>query len=113
MRHRLDPVQAAFTLGTMIRWLAFNDTWLAAEWGHPSDNLGGILAVVDYLAQRAVREGKPGPNMRAVLEALIKAARHPVRLLNLFGYTGVASLVAPLEELLSRSGGGAGWMSAD
>src|SRR3954471_17636346 len=46
----LDPVQAAFNIGTMIRWLDFNDTWLAAEWGHPSDNLGSILAVADYLA---------------------------------------------------------------
>ncbi len=46
---QLDPVQAAFNIGTMIRWLDFNDTWLAAEWGHPSDNLGGILAVADWL----------------------------------------------------------------
>src|SRR5258706_4174345 len=47
---QLDPVQAAFNLGTMIRWLDFNDTWLAAEWGHPSDNLGGILATADWLS---------------------------------------------------------------
>src|SRR5580658_6508815 len=47
----LDPVQAAFNIGAMIRWLDFNDTWLAAEWGHPSDNLGGILAVADYRAR--------------------------------------------------------------
>ena len=47
--HELDPVQAAFNIGAMVRWLDFNDTWLAAEWGHPSDNLGGILAVADYL----------------------------------------------------------------
>ncbi len=45
--YELDPVQAAFNIGAMIRWLDFNDTWLAAEWGHPSDNLGGILAVAD------------------------------------------------------------------
>ena len=54
----LDPVQAAFNIGTMIRWLDFNDTWLAAEWGHPSDNLGGILAVADYLSRKAIAEGK-------------------------------------------------------
>lgn len=68
-RHELDPVQAAFCLGTMVRWLDFNDTWLAAEWGHPSDNLGAILAVADY---RARREGQT-PTMRGVLEAMIKA----------------------------------------
>jgi len=55
----LDPVQAAFNIGAMIRWLDFNDTWLAAEWGHPSDNLGGILAVADYLARQAVMSGRP------------------------------------------------------
>ena len=48
---QLDPVQAAFNIGAMIRWLDFNDTWLAAEWGHPSDNLGGILAVADWLSR--------------------------------------------------------------
>src|ERR1700728_2364299 len=50
---QLDPVQAAFNIGAMIRWLDFNDTWLAAEWGHPSDNLGGILAVADWLSRSA------------------------------------------------------------
>ncbi len=69
----LDPVQAAFCLGAMVRWLDFNDTWLAAEWGHPSDNLGGILAVADYLGRQAVREGRAPLTMRSVLEALIKA----------------------------------------
>ena len=54
--HELDPVQAAFNLGAMIRWLDFNDTWLAAEWGHPSDNLGGILAVADYLDRGGQRK---------------------------------------------------------
>ena len=49
--YKLDPVQAAFNIGTMIRWLDYNDTWLAAEWGHPSDNLGGILAVAEYIDQ--------------------------------------------------------------
>jgi 2-methylcitrate dehydratase len=53
--YQLDPVTAAFSIGTMIRWLDFNDTWLAAEWGHPSDNLGGILAVADWLSRRARR----------------------------------------------------------
>ncbi len=72
-RCELDPVQAAFCIGAMIRWLDFNDTWLAAEWGHPSDNLGGILAVADYLARLAVREGRTAAPMRRVLEAMIKA----------------------------------------
>jgi 2-methylcitrate dehydratase len=71
--YELDPVQAAFCVGAMVRWLDFNDTWLAAEWGHPSDNLGGILAVADYLGRRAAREGGNRPTVRAVLEAMIKA----------------------------------------
>src|SRR5471030_2619664 len=54
----LDPVQAAFSIGTMVRWLDFNDTWLAAEWGHPSDTLGGILAVADYVSQIQESKGK-------------------------------------------------------
>src|ERR1700726_1734903 len=65
---QLDPVQAAFNIGAMIRWLDFNDTWLAAEWGHPSDNLGGILAVADYLS----RSGK-ALTVRDVLTGMIKA----------------------------------------
>src|ERR687892_2388760 len=65
---QLDPVQAAFNLGAMIRWLDFNDTWLAAEWGHPSDNLGGILATADWLS----RNGQ-SITMRDVLTATIKA----------------------------------------
>ncbi len=69
----LDPVQAAFNIGAMIRWLDFNDTWLAAEWGHPSDNLGGILAIADWLARGARAEGKAPPRMRDVLTAMIKA----------------------------------------
>ena len=68
----LDPVQAAFNLGAMIRWLDFNDTWLAAEWGHPSDNLGGILAVADWLS-RSASPGRPPLTMRDVLTAMIKA----------------------------------------
>ena len=69
----LDPVQAAFNIGAMIRWLDFNDTWLAAEWGHPSDSLGGILAVADYLARKAIMEGKTPPKVRDVLTGMIKA----------------------------------------
>ena len=56
--YELDPVQAAFNIGAMVRWLDFNDTWLAAEWGHPSDNLGAILAVADYQSRKAIREGR-------------------------------------------------------
>jgi 2-methylcitrate dehydratase len=70
---QLDPVQAAFNIGAMIRWLDFNDTWLAAEWGHPSDNLGGILAVADWLSRNAVAGGKRPLVIRDVLTAMIKA----------------------------------------
>ncbi|WP_454673325.1 bifunctional 2-methylcitrate dehydratase/aconitate hydratase [Achromobacter pestifer] len=70
---QLDPVQAAFNIGTIIRWLDFNDTWLAAEWGHPSDNLGGILATADWLSRTAVAAGKPPLTMRDVLTGMIKA----------------------------------------
>lgn len=71
--HELDPVQAAFNIGTMIRWLDFNDTWLAAEWGHPSDNLGAILAVADYVSRKNLKEGKAAISMHEVLTAMIKA----------------------------------------
>ncbi|XEC93787.1 bifunctional 2-methylcitrate dehydratase/aconitate hydratase [Paenibacillus tarimensis] len=71
--YRLDPVTAAFNIGCMIRWLDYNDTWLAAEWGHPSDNLGGILAAADYVSRRNVSQGKPPLQMRDVLTAMIKA----------------------------------------
>ena len=70
---QLDPVQAAFNIGAIIRWLDFNDTWLAAEWGHPSDNLGGILATADWLSRTAVAAGKAPLTMKTVLEAMIKA----------------------------------------
>jgi 2-methylcitrate dehydratase len=70
---QLDPVQAAFNIGAMIRWLDFNDTWLAAEWGHPSDNLGGILATADWLSRNALAGGKKPLLMRDVLTAMIKA----------------------------------------
>jgi 2-methylcitrate dehydratase len=69
----LDPVMAAFNIGAMVRWLDFNDTWLAAEWGHPSDNLGGILAVADYLARKDAAQGKKVMTVRNVLTAMIKA----------------------------------------
>jgi 2-methylcitrate dehydratase len=67
--HELDPVQAAFNIGALIRWLDFNDTWLAAEWGHPSDNLGAILATADYVGRRHDRS----PTLATVLTAMIKA----------------------------------------
>ena len=71
--YELDPVLAAFNIGAMNRWLDFNDTWLAAEWGHPSDNLGGILATADYLARQARARGEEPPTMLDVLTAAIKA----------------------------------------
>ncbi len=71
--YQLDPVQAAFTLGAMIRWLDFNDTWLAAEWGHPSDNLGGILATADWISRNNVAAGREPLRVRDVLTAMIKA----------------------------------------
>jgi 2-methylcitrate dehydratase len=71
--YQLDPVQAAFNIGAMIRWLDFNDTWLAAEWGHPSDNLGGILATADWLSRTAVAGGKPPLTMQDVLAGMVKA----------------------------------------
>ena len=71
--YQLDPVQAAFNIGAMIRWLDFNDTWLAAEWGHPSDNLGGILSVADWISRTNVAEGKAPLAMRDVLGAMIQA----------------------------------------
>jgi 2-methylcitrate dehydratase len=84
-RYELDPVAAAFNIGAIVRWLDFNDTWLAAEWGHPSDNLGGILAVADWLSrnqaagQRLLAFGSPLPvrtaplTMKDVLVAMVKA----------------------------------------
>lgn len=69
----LDPVQAAFNIGTMIRWLDFNDTFLAAEWGHPSDNLGGILAVADWLSREPSAAKRRPLKMKDVLRAMIQA----------------------------------------
>ncbi len=71
--YQLDPINAAFNIGAMIRWLDFNDTWLAAEWGHPSDNLGGILAVADWLSRTRIAEGQPPLLMKDVLIAMVKA----------------------------------------
>lgn len=71
--HALDPVTAAFNIGCMIRWLDFNDTWLAAEWGHPSDNLGGILAVADYLSRDRRRNGGTPLLIGDVLNAMVMA----------------------------------------
>src|SRR5882762_1120128 len=72
-RLELDPVTAAFNIGTLIRWLDFNDTWLAAEWGHPSDNLGALLAVADFISRRNVAEKKPPYTVRDLLTAMIQA----------------------------------------
>ena len=92
---QLDPVQAAFNIGTMIRWLDFNDTWLAAEWGHPSDNLGGILATADWLARSAVANGKKPLSMRDVLTSMIKAheVQGVIALENSFNRVGLDHVV--------------------
>ena len=58
--YELDPVTAAFNIGTLVRWLDFNDTWLAAEWGHPSDNLGAILGVADWISRTQRAQGREG-----------------------------------------------------
>mgnify|MGYP000150038434 CR=1 FL=1 len=71
--YELDPVKGAFDIGCTIRWLDYNDTWLAAEWGHPSDNLGAILSVCDYVSQRNIVDGKESLTMRTVLESMIMA----------------------------------------
>ena len=92
---QLDPVQAAFNIGTMIRWLDFNDTWLAAEWGHPSDNLGGILAAADHLSRKAVSGGKKPLAMKDVLTAMIKAheIQGVIALENAFNRVGLDHVV--------------------
>ena len=92
---QLDPVQAAFNIGAMIRWLDFNDTWLAAEWGHPSDNLGGILATADWLSRNAVAAGKPPLVVRDVLTAMIKAheIQGVIALRNSFNRVGLDHVV--------------------
>lgn len=106
---QLDPVQAAFNIGAMIRWLDFNDTWLAAEWGHPSDNLGGILAVADWLSRVAIANGKQPLKMKEVLTAMIKAheIQGCIALENAFNRVGLDHVVlvkvastAVISELL-------------
>ena len=71
--YELDPVKGAFDIGCIVRWLDYNDTWLAAEWGHPSDNLGAILSVCDFVSQQNVANGKEPLTMRTVLESMIMA----------------------------------------
>ena len=117
-RFELDPVKAAFDIGTLIRWLDYNDTWLAAEWGHPSDNLGAILAVADYVSRANAAANRPPLTMRQVLTAMIKA--HEIQgvmaLENSFNRVGLDHVVlvklasaAVATELL---GGGAGEIQA-
>lgn len=71
--YELDPVRAAWNIGAMVRWLDYNDTWLAAEWGHPSDNLGAILALADYQSRQLMAQGKESLTMKEVLVAMVKA----------------------------------------
>jgi 2-methylcitrate dehydratase len=71
--YELDPVQAAFNIGAMVRWLDFNDTWLAAEWGHPSDNVGGLLALTDYLSRKRISDGERPVTIRDLLLGMIQA----------------------------------------
>ena len=73
MSYELDPVRAAWNIGAMVRWLDYNDTWLAAEWGHPSDNLGAILALADYQSRQRLARGEPSLTMKDVIVAMIKA----------------------------------------
>ena len=92
---QLDPVQAAFNIGSMVRWLDFNDTWLAAEWGHPSDNLGGILATADWMSRTRLAAGKEPLAMKTVLEAMIKAheIQGVIALENAFNRVGLDHVV--------------------
>src|SRR6201987_958898 len=103
-RFQLDPVQAAFNIGAMIRWLDFNDTWLAAEWGHPSDNLGGILAAADWLSRNAVAAGRKPLTMDAVLTAMIKAheIQGVIALENSFNRVGLDHVI--LVRIASTAG---------
>ena len=93
--HIVDPIKAAWDIGCLIRWLDFNDTWLAAEWGHPSDNLGGILAVSDYLSRLLGAEKKNLITIRHVLEAMIKAheIQGCIALENSFNHVGLDHVV--------------------
>ncbi|EGX47769.1 hypothetical protein AOL_s00083g277 [Orbilia oligospora ATCC 24927] len=93
--YQLDPIRAAFNIGTQIRWLDYNDCWLAAEWGHPSDNLGGILAVADWLSRTYKAEGKAALKIKDVLKAMIQA--HEIQgclaLLNSYNKVGLDHVV--------------------
>src|SRR6204780_2804164 len=102
--YELDPVSAAFNIGAIIRWLDFNDTWLAAEWGHPSDNLGAILAVADWLSRTAIAGGRPPLTMRDVLTAMIKAheIQGCIALENSFNKVGLDHVV--LVKVASTAG---------
>lgn len=86
----LDPIRAAFNIGVMNRWLDYNDAWLAAEWGHPSDNLGGILAIGDYFSRKALNEDAQPLTIRDILIAMIKAheIQGGIALLNSFNRAG-------------------------
>jgi 2-methylcitrate dehydratase len=110
--YQLDPVLGAFNIGAMIRWLDFNDTWLAAEWGHPSDNLGGILSTADWLSRTAIAEGREPLTMHDVLTAMIKAheIQGCIALENSFNRVGLDHVVlvkvattAVVSELLGLS----------
>ncbi|HKA40658.1 MAG TPA: bifunctional 2-methylcitrate dehydratase/aconitate hydratase [Burkholderiales bacterium] len=93
--YQLDPVTAAFNIGAMIRWLDFNDTWLAAEWGHPSDNLGGILAVADWLSRTRLAQGRQPLAVRDLLTGMIKAheIQGVIALQNSFNRVGLDHVV--------------------
>lgn len=91
----LDPIRAAFNIGAMIRWLDFNDTWLAAEWGHPSDNLGGLLAVADFVSQQREAGRKEPLTIRDLLTAMIKAyeIQGGLALINSFNRVGLDHVI--------------------
>ena len=93
--YELDPVRAAWNIGAMVRWLDFNDTWLAAEWGHPSDNLGAILALADYQSRENRRQGKAPLTMRDVLIAMVKAheVQGVIALENSFNQVGLCHVM--------------------
>ena len=110
--YQLDPVQAAFNIGTMVRWLDFNDTWLAAEWGHPSDNLAAILAVSDYVSRNAIALNRPVVSIGCLLSGMIKAyeIQGVIALGNAFNRVGLDHVllvrVASTAVVTSLLGGG-------
>jgi 2-methylcitrate dehydratase len=91
----LDPIRGAFNIGTMIRWLDYNDAWLAAEWGHPSDNIGGILAIMDYLSRKKITDGKPAFLVKDLLTAIIKTheIQGGIAILNSFNNIGLDHVI--------------------